>query len=61
MLAFHLTDKPSEGQTTIQTNKLTDGPTNLQRDKRALIHQKTDNPTDALTHKRSSRMELQFH
>ena len=56
MLAFHLTDRPSEGQTTIQTNKLTDGPTNLQRDKRALIHKKTDNPTDALTHKRSNRM-----
>ena len=56
MLAFHLTDRPSEGQTIIQTNKLTDGPTNLQRDKRALIHKKTDNATDALTHKRSNQM-----
>ena len=56
MLAFHLTDKPSEGQTTIKTNKLTDEPTNLQTDKRALIHKKTDNLTDVLTHKRSNRM-----
>ena len=56
MLAFHFTDRPSEGQTTTQTNKLTDGPTNLQTDKRALIHKKTDNPTDALTHKQSNQM-----